>query len=460
MDGRQGRDPGLERFRWYRRSRLWVVPAAGMVAAFALAAITLSIDAFVLPDGAPLPVFYGDADTARSMLSLIATSIANLTALVLTIVAVVLQLATQSLSPRAVRTFLQDPKSHVTLGLFVMTFSYALVVLQQLGRIRDPAQSVLTSTSVTIAFVLAVASIGMFILYVDHIVHQARVTSVLERVADQTLAAIDQQYPTGPGGNHLAEGPVEAPEADPDRVVRAARAGYVLEIDVAALLDLLGDHEVAVLLVPAVGDFIPTGGILLEIHGELPSADPDLLGTVEIDAERSIRQDVLFGFRLLVDIAERALSPGVNDPTTATQALDRLHDLLRQLGTRSFPTGWHGGGEGRAPRLHVRQPSWESFVALAFEEIRHHGRSSIQVTRRARAAVDDLLGEVPSERRSALHRQLRLFDAVNADAFGTDLERATASHADAQGIGSGPGFEPTEEDLRAGDPSSSDQLRR
>jgi uncharacterized membrane protein len=459
VDSRQGSDPGLERFHWYRRSRLWVVPAAGMVAATAFASVTLAFDAFVLPDAAPFPIFYGDADTARSMLSLIATSIANLTALVLTIVAVVLQLATQSLSPRAVRTFLQDPKSHITLGLFVMTFTYSLVVLQQLGRIRDPEQDVLTSSSVTVAFALAVASIGMFILYVDHIVHQARVTSVLERVADRTLVAIDQQYPRELGAGPDSGAAVEAPEGEPDRVIRATRAGYVLEIDVAALLDLLGDGEVVVALVPAVGDFIPTGGRLLEVHGEVAVPDGDLVSTVEIDAERSINQDVLFGFRLLVDIAERALSPGVNDPTTATQALDRLHDLLRQLGTRTFPTGWHGDEDGE-PRLYVRQPSWEVFVALAFEEIRHHGRSSIQVARRARAAIEDLLAEVPPERRGALRRQLRLLDAVTEEGFGTELERAAASFPDAQGIGSGAGFDPADADRRGRGEDDEAQVRR
>lgn len=400
--------------------------------------MTLTADYALVSDGAPFPVFSGEADTARSMLSLIATSIATLTALVLTIVAVVLQLATQSLSPRAVRTFLQDPKSHLTLGLFVLTFVYVLVVLQQLGRVRDVDQDLVVSTSVTTAFVLAVASIQMFIVYVDHIIHQARVTSVIERLGDDTLNMIDDQYPASDGRQRLVG---ELPDREPDLVVRAPRKGHILEIDVARLLEAISQREVVVAMVPAIGDFIPSDGRLFELFGDVEVDPAVLAGTVAIDAERSITQDVPFGFRLLVDIAERALSPGVNDPSTAVQALDRLHDLLRRLGTRQFPTGWHADDAG-VSRLFVHQPTWDLFVALAFEEIRHYGQDSLQVARRIRGAVVDLLDDLPASRHPALHRQLRLLDDMVEQGFGSELERAAARHPDAQGIGSGPGFEP------------------
>jgi uncharacterized membrane protein len=428
----------LRRFAWYRRSRLWVVPTVGVVLALLLAAITLAIDDTLVSEGAPFPVFAGEADTARSMLSLIATSIATLTALVLTIVAVVLQLATQSLSPRAVRTFLQDPKSHLTLGLFVLTFVYVLVVLQQLGRVRDVDQDLVVSVSVTTAFVLAVASIQLFIVYVDHIIHQARVTSVIERLGDDTLEMIDDQYPAAAEADGVVG---ELPEREPDLIVRAPRKGHVLEIDVDALLEAIVERDVVVAMIPAIGDFIPSDGRLFELYGDA-DIDPAVLArTVDIDAERSITQDVPFGFRLLVDIAERALSPGENDPTTATQALDRLHDLLRQLGTRTFPNGWYADDDG-VPRLFVSQPTWELFVALAFEEIRHYGQDSLQVARRSRAALLDLLDDLPDDRHPALHRQLRLLDAMVEEGFSSGLEQRAARHPDAQGIGSGPGFEP------------------
>jgi uncharacterized membrane protein len=436
----------LREFRWYRRSRLWVLPTVGVATALLLAVASLTVDALVLSDHAPFPVFYDEADTARSILALIATSIATLTALVLTIVAVVLQLANQTLSPRAVRTFLQDPMSHVTIGVFVTTFTYALVVLQQLGRIRDPEADLLASTSVTIAFVLAVVSIGMFIAYVDHIIHQARVTSVIERIGNDTLEMIDREYPSAEDAAEPVVG--EVPDREPDLVIRSPRRGHILEIDIAQLLEVTSSRDVLVVMVPAVGDFIPTDGRLFELYGATDLDGSALADTVVIDAERSITQDVPFGFRLLVDIGERALSPGVNDPTTAVQSIDTLYDLLLRLGHRPFPNGWFGGGQG-TPRLFVSQPTWELYVALAFEELRHYGADSLQVVRRLRSVVLDLLREVPEERRAALRRQLRLLDDAVESGFASELEREAARHPDAQGIGSGGGFEPNGDDASA-----------
>jgi uncharacterized membrane protein len=434
----------LREFRWYRRSRLWVVPSAGATAALVIATATLSIDHFVITDGAPFPIFNGAPDTARTILSLIATAIATLTALILTIVAVIIQLATQALSPRAVRTFLQDAHSHLTIGTFVTTFTFALVVLQQFDLTFDAGEAdTVTSTSVTVAFVLAVVSLGMFISYVDHIIHQARVTSIIDRIGNETRFAIRQQYPLEEDAPEPVVGDI--PDRDPDGTIHAQRNGVILEIDVPRLMRVIGRCDVTVVMVPAVGDFIPTGGRLFEIYGDDDLDRSALMKTVEIDAERSIMQDVPFGFRLLIDIAERALSTGINDPTTATQVVDQLHDLLRQLGGRPFPNGWATDDDGVA-RLFVPQPTWDVYVALAFEEIRHHGAGSLQVVRRIRSVVEDLLHDLPEDRHPALHRQVRLLDETAEWAFRSDAEREAARHADAQGIGSGGGFAPMDGD--------------
>ena len=434
----------LREFRWYRRSQLWVVPSAGAASALLLAAGSLSLDHHLITDSAPFPVFSGEPDTARTVLSLIATSIATLTALVLTIVAVVIQLATQALSPRAVRTFLQDAHSHLTIGTFVATFTYVLAVLQQLEFVHGDGDDVVTSSSLTIAFVLAVVSLGMFISYVDHIIHQTRVTSIIDRIGTETRNVVELEYP--PADRAPEPVTAELPDHGPDHVVRSRRNGVILEIDVPGLMEAIRRSDVLVAVVPAVGDFIPTGGRLFEVYGQpAPDAADLLLEFVEIDAERSIMQDVPFGMRLLVDIAERSLSSGINDATTATQVVDQLHDLLLMLGTRPFPNGWYADDAG-VPRLHVPMPSWDLYVALAFEEIRHHGSATLPVVRRLRTAVEDLLRELPPGRHPALRRQIRLLDEATERAFHTDAEREAARHPDAQGIGSGEGFRPTEGD--------------
>lgn len=431
----------LREFRWWRRSRLWVIPSMGVAVALVLAAVSLTLDHFVVSEGAPFPIFSGEPDTAYTILSLIGTAIATLTALVLTIVAVIIQLATQALSPRAVRTFLQDAPSHLTIGTFVTTFTYALVVLQLFDLTRGEDAEVITSSSVTIVFVLAVVSLGMFISYVDHIIHQARVTSIIDRIGNETRHAIEQEYPPQERAAQPVQG--ELPDRAPDHIVRSKHNGVILEIDIAGLLKAIRPAEVVVAMVPSVGDFIPTGGRLFAVYGEPPDDDA-LAGTVVTDAERSIQQDVPFGMRLLVDIAQRSLSTGINDPTTATQVLDELHDLLLLLGTRPFPNGWHADGDGN-PKLYVPMPSWDVYVALAFEEIRHDGANSLQVARRIRSAVEDLMVDVPQDRHPALRRQIRLLDDAARSAFELDGEREAARYADAQGIGSGSGFGPIPE---------------
>jgi uncharacterized membrane protein len=256
---------------------------------------------------------------------------------------------------------------------------------------------------------------------------------------------IDLEYPSAEDAAEPVVG--EVPEREPDLVIRSPRRGHILEIDIARLLEATSSRDVLVVMVPAVGDFIPTDGRLFELYGATDLDGSALADTVVIDAERSITQDVPFGFRLLWT-SVNARSHLASTTTTAVQSIDTLYDLLLRLGHRPFPNGWFGGGQG-TPRLFVSQPTWELYVALAFEELRHYGADSLQVVRRLRSVVLDLLREVPEERRAALRRQLRLLDEAVESGFASELEREAARHLDAQGIGSGGGFEPDGDDASA-----------
>ena len=187
-------------------------------------------------------------------------------------------------------------------------------------------------------------------------------------------------------------------------------------------------------MLPALGDFVPAGAPLVRVEGR-PRLDiaSEVLRRVTLDTERSFAQDLAYGPRLLVDICVRSLAEPF-DPTTAVQAIDRLHDFLRQLAPRRFPGGEHRDEAGTV-RLVTRTVSWDDYVRLSFEEIRDKAIGSVQVTRRLRACLEDLLRCAPEERRAPLERQLCLLDAeINGD-NASRRDSAVWQQSDPQGIG-------------------------
>lgn len=181
-------------------------------------------------------------------------------------------------------------------------------------------------------------------------------------------------------------------------------------VDADRLVALASEHRLVIALVPMVGDFIPGGGPVLQIWGAVDrGCEHALTGCLHLAAERTLEEDVGFGIRQLVDVAERALSPGTNDPSTAIQALDQLHDLLRRLCVRRFPSPQRAGRDG-VTRLIVPRPDFEDYLGLALNEIRRAGATSLQVARRLRVLLDDLEAVAPPARRRAIARQLSLLD--------------------------------------------------
>ncbi|MBW3615427.1 MAG: DUF2254 domain-containing protein, partial [Actinobacteria bacterium] len=212
----------------------------------------------------------------------------------------------------------------------------------------------------------------------------------------------------------------------PDQTIPSARSGVVVAVDEERLLTLASECDLVIRIVPTIGEFVAEGERVLEVWSDGRDFDDHkLLGCVAFATERTIEQDAAFGFRQIVDIAERALSPGVNDPTTAAQAIDQLHDLLRRLARRQFPSELradeHGQLRAISPRL-----SWDDYVGLAFDEIRLYSARSLQVKRRLRGAVTKLLDMAPPARKAALERQLRLLDESAEREFEDDQDRSRA----------------------------------
>ena len=414
----------MRSFRLLRhiRTSLWFVPVAcvlgGVVLSFATIAIDRRSGFTLIPES-----LTGGPDAAIQILSTVAGSMVSLAALVLTITMVVVQLAMGQFSPRIVQTFLRDKPSQFAIGLFVATFAHAMLAMREVHFDRGGS---VPGLAIVVAYVLILISIAALVLYVHHIGQSLRVSAIIELVGSGTRRAIDGRYPD--------EG--DAPPAGPVPTISAPRSGVVSHIDHERLVELATDAECCFELVPALGDFAPAGSPLLRVHGDADRLDHDhVTGAIVLGLERTLEQDVAYGFRMLVDVAERSLSDShFEDPTTAVQAIDRLHDCLRQLARRPFPSPEHRDGEGTV-RLVVPTMDWSAYVELAFEEIRRAGAASPQVARRLRAALDDLLTVAPPERREPLEDQRRKLDADIEQALEDDGQVALNSSADGQGIG-------------------------
>jgi uncharacterized membrane protein len=224
-------------------------------------------------------------------------------------------------------------------------------------------------------------------------------------------------------------------EVDP-ALITASQSGAVIKIRSALLVAAAQAASCRLEMLPAMGDFVPAGAALLRIHGDAGRLDGDRVADyVVLSDERTHEDDPAYGFRALVDIAERSIAQPFTDPTTAKQAIDRLHDALRQLAPRTIPTGRHYDEAGQL-RLTVPTLGWHGFVRLAFDELRLAGSRSPQVTRRLQAALQDLKVAAPPERHPPLDEQLALLQAAVKRRVEGD-EVAGALIADPQGIGSG-----------------------
>ncbi len=428
------------RLDWLR-SRMWFIPGAFAVGATIAAFVLVWVDHLIdqsMPGELSGVLFAGGPDSARLVLSTIAAAMLSFTALVFTVTMLVLQLASGQLSPRVMRTFLRDRTTQTVLGLFVATFLYSLLVLRE---VRTPVDggSFVPSIAVTVAYLLLVASVGAFVFYIHHMAQAIRAVSVLRSVGDETRATIERLYPDPFEG--VAESPIPGlPTRAPDQlVIQEQTPGVITAVDEERLVEIAREHALTVALPYQVGDFVPQGAPLLALWFRA-DGPPDttlvsrLVGTVQIGQERTMTQDAAFGFRQIVDIAERALSPGVNDPTTAVQALDQIHDLLRRLAVRRFPSSFSLDDRGDV-LLHLPRPRWPDYVALALDEIRQYGSGSIQITRRLRHLLLDVQTVAPAAREEPIARQLQLLDAGITTAFSTPEDRLAAAVPSASGQG-------------------------
>lgn len=373
----------LARLREYLRPSLWLIPSACLLMAFLLAEVALRIDKQLDQRDTNWFLFGGGSDSARAVVGTIATSMLTFTGLVFSVTMLVLQLASNQLSPRVMRTFLRDRANQMVLGVFVATFLYALLVLRRITSQTD-VDPFVPALSVWLAVMFVLLSIGLFIYYLHHMAQAIRPVSVMVSVSKETRSAIERLYPERTGGS--TEVPVPNITPGSGVTVLSHSSGVITGVDEERIAAIASDRGSMVELRAMVGDFVCKGSALFVIRGPWDGSDNNgLQSTVALGSERTMQQDAAFGFRQLVDIADRALSPGINDPTTAVQSLDHIHELLGLLASRSIPSA----GREVDGRLSVilPRPGWSDYVSLACDEIRRAGHDQIQIQRRPRDAI-------------------------------------------------------------------------
>ena len=410
--------------RQHVRQSLWLVPLFGTVVGAAAAQLDLWLEGRVsMPPGWTYP-----ASTATGLLSAVAGAMIGLLGLVVTIGVLVVQMATGTLSPRFMRLWYRDRLQKLVLGSFTATFAFSFSLLRQVGTGSVP------DLGVTLAGIAVTADLILLLLYLDRFVHALRPVAVAAAMARAGLAVLEEPMPPS-SPSHQAER-LALDDAPPDLRVRASASGAVQAVQVQHLVRLAADRGWVCVLRHAVGDFVTNGGVLVDVYGPTRPGDARrLAGLVALGHERTIDQDPAFAVRIIVDIAIRALSPAVNDPTTATQMINHLGGLLAGIGSHDLDgRGLLVDGAGRL-RVVFPTRTWESYLDLGVSEIRDYGQSSAQVCRRLRAMLDDLEDGVLPVNRAAVRRQRAVLDTFVAHTFPDGRDRAFALGVDRQGIG-------------------------
>lgn len=411
------------RVRDYFENSIWIVPVLGMLAAMAAVRLLHWVE-----DGRGWESSV-DPDTARAVLGTVASSLFAFVVFVSSALLVAVQLASAQLTPRIIGLVFKSPVNRFALTFFVFTFTFSISALIRIGT----TVPLLTAHGAAYSCVL---SLGVFLYMIDHLGKALRPSGALRTVAREGRKVIDNVYPH-PFDESEAAVPPEATYF-PDAVAATIPSpgdGVVLAFDPKGLLALARRANCVIELVPQVGDHVAAGDPLFRVYpGSAAPPVREMCQSVAVGQERTLEQDPTFAFRVMVDIASKALSPAINDPTTAVLALDQINHLLRRVANRRLDTGQVRDAAGQL-RLVYRTPDWEDFVRLAVTEIRHFGGESIQVARRMRAMLESLLRTLPPARAGMLRQELDLLRRSAERSFAEPEDRALADVSDYQGVG-------------------------
>ncbi len=417
----------LKRYWNNLRASFWFVPSLIVAFSTVLAVGLIEADSVGSRDWmADWPRLFGaGAEGARGMLATIAGSMMTVVGVTFSMTLMTLALASSQYTSRILRNFMSDHVTQVVLGIFAGVFTYCLIVLRTI-RGGDEGGFV-PSLSVAFSVVLAIGGIGTLIFFIHHIASSIQASSIIASVADETMRAVDRLFPgsLGLGQSGDAAGVPPPPEGK-WQSVRAADNGYIQSVDNATLIRVAREQKTIVRMERGVGDFVVEATPLVSLARDGILTDEiiaEVQAAYSIDRHRTVEQDAAFGIRQIVDIALRALSPGINDSTTAAMCVDYLTAILARIAPLPLPSS-HRFEDGEL-RVIAIGPDFASLVAGAFDEIRGSASGNVAIMLRMLDALQTI-GSLTHDagRRRVLSEQLCCIAEVGAPSIPSSHDRA------------------------------------
>ena len=413
--------------RW--RTSLWMIPGCFVIGAILLANLIIEVEQEFWVEGTAFP----DRSTTVSILTAMFGGLLTFSGFIITMLLLVPPFVSAQLSPRVLQLWLRRPYLKIALGLLFGATSFAFTVLNAISNTYVP------SAATGAAAILTFGAILVFLAVLSGFVHNLRPATMSDYLSRVGMRAVLATYPRpfqpGDDAANDAEHSVDLPDEPQLRIINSGSGRVIQAINQRALVANARRLDAILVFPYAIGEYVHSGAPLIEVHHAHRRVRPGALRlSVLLGEERTILQDPALVLRILVDIAIKGLSPAINDPTTATQVMHRIEELLVVISTRDLTANDLYDSAGT---LRVMLPTWTwgDYVRLATREIRLYGGGSWQTTRRLRGMLEDLLTYVPEERRGVLEEELALLDWTLDQQTLNPADRAFSETADREGIG-------------------------
>lgn len=417
------------------RSSLWFLPGLMIAASIALALILIEIDSRIKTEWlAYYPRLFGlGADGSRGMLTAIASSMLTVATLAFSLTINAITQASGQFTPRIFRNFMRDRANQFVLGYFVSVFVYCLLVLRTI-RGGDELKFV-PSVAVLVGLASAVGGVLVLIFFIHHIADSLQITTILKKITDETLKAVEKLFPENLGDAASEEEKHEAWRKDEKQIwtrIPAAEAGYIQNVEIDELLKYAAENQLLIHLKLGIGQFASGDATLAEITPESQTSAKksdyneqtieEIRGFFAVNRHRTIEQDAGFGIRQIVDIALKALSPGINDTTTAINCIDHLGEIAGSLAARQLPARVRS--QNGVPRIIVVAPNFRDYIEEAFDQIRVSGKANTAIYERLISTLIYISERTSSSfRRGIIRDQIQLVAEAAEKTLETEHEK-------------------------------------